>query len=1117
MTSTKRFSDHLQQTPAAKFIGRVGALAVALGVGGAIATSPGIAMADEPSSTSSSDSTASGSNSATTSSSTTEHSTVSASETNSPADDDAPVVHISGGVEKSQDGSQATDDKTPTGTDANGEAAESGESEELPSTEGPTTDSDDPNGSEEANDEAPHRKKDNRSPASTTAAETDAQRTAADTTSVSNESTAAEDSTTNDAAPEQPTPATTSTQEFTTQATATTFTAAAAQQPVVQQQSHITSLPGAIISLASDLINSALAAIVGPNPNAPADSPLLWGLLGWVRRQLSAQFVDETPTVDVAQTALALDDAHTGLPDDLERTIIASGLTEPTDMRFLPDGSILITEKGGAIRVFKNGQLQDQPLITIPTKTGGERGVTAVEVDPNFTSNHYIYVAYTGMDDHEKLSRLTVTGYTGGPGIDALSIDAGSEKILLASDQVAGNIHQGGGLAFGPDGKFYWSLGDNSNSSNSQNLSTIQGKILRFTINPDGTISTPVDNPFVNTQGANPLIYALGFRNPFRFVFTPNGTLLEGDVGGTAWEELNVVTRGANYGWPLAEGFCNNCGFANPIYAYPHTPLPEKAGAITAVMFYTGTQLGPEYQNRVFIADYTRDFIRVLTFDSNFTSLIDEHTFDDAAGTPIKLMEGPDGNIYQLNIYPGELSVIAPSGGNRAPTAVLTATPAYGKPAPLTVNFSSQGSSDPEGSQLSYTWNFGDNTTSTDPNPTHIYATNGTYVATLTVSDGEKTAQASQQIFVGNTAPSVQITTPVDESKYNAGNTISFSGTATDGEDGTLPDSAYRWTVVFHHADHIHPFADNIVGKTGSIEIPTDSSQVSNTWYEISLTVTDSKGLATTQSVEVRPNLVNVTYSANNPNVVFTIDGIPYQGSYSEQGVVGVKHVLGALSPQADGDNQLVFSRWSDGGAQQHTITTPGSDTGYSVTFDTFVPHATFDPGAILKQLQQNLSATIGLVGTALRSSAGAVVDVVTGLPGAVLDAVQHPTHFPSIVTGLIDDVRNAGAPVAHAITDVVTTTAKRAVAVATALTANVGPITHAIVDTPKGIGAALKDSASLLLTFLLRTDAQGFISGLKFAQQTIQGEIQHHVSNIVGSVADLQHDIVDALAIPLP
>ena len=89
-----------------------------------------------------------------------------------------------------------------------------------------------------------------------------------------------------------------------------------------------------------------------------------------------------------------------------------------------------------------------------------------------------------------------------------------------------------------------------------------------------------------------------------------------GDVGGSLWEELDVVTPGANYGWPLAEGLCDGCGFVNPIYAYPHTPPPAQAGSITSVMVYTGSTFGPDYQNKVFIADYTLGWIKELTFDS---------------------------------------------------------------------------------------------------------------------------------------------------------------------------------------------------------------------------------------------------------------------------------------------------------------------------------------------------------------------------------------------------------------------------------------------------------------------------------------------------------------------
>ncbi len=493
-------------------------------------------------------------------------------------------------------------------------------------------------------------------------------------------------------------------------------------------------------------------------------------------------------------------------------------------------------------------------------------------------------------------------------------------------------MHHGNAMLFGPDGKLYWATGDNSENTTAQDLSSIHGKILR--INPDGSI--PTDNPFYNTPGANKTVYAYGFRNPFRMTFTPTGELLVADVGDQAWEELNNVKAGFNYGWPSAEGNCDTCGYVDPVYSYAHTPAPARAGSITTVTVYTGSALGQEYQNKVFVSDYTLHWMKVLTFDSTYTSLISEQTFDSEAGTTVQLLQGPgtDQNLYQLNIYPGELYRIAPSGGNRAPTAVLTATPSYGA-SPLTVQFSSAGSSDPDaGTTLSYNWDLGDGTTSTETSPSHTFSTNGTYSVTLTVSDGEKTGQATQKIFAGDTPPQIVTITPVSGSKYNAGDVISFSATATDAEDNTLPDSAYKWTVVFHHADHIHPYLDNVVGPNGTVTLSTSEHNVDTTWYEITVTVTDSQGLSTTKSVDIRPNLVTLNFNSNDPNATYTIDGIPHKGSYTEQAVVGVVRVLDAPSPQNVTGGQLVFNSWSDGQTQQHTISTPGSNTTYTVNFD---------------------------------------------------------------------------------------------------------------------------------------------------------------------------------------
>jgi len=202
------------------------------------------------------------------------------------------------------------------------------------------------------------------------------------------------------------------------------------------------------------------------------------------------------------------------------------------------------------------------------------------------------------------------------------------------------------------------------------------------------------------------------------------------------------------------------------------------------------------------------------------------------------------------------------------------------------------------------------------------------------VSDGEKTGSATQRVVVGSTPPEVQITSPVTESKYNAGDTISFSATATDNEDATLPDSAYKWKVIFHHADHIHPYIENIVGPTGTVTLSTSEHNVSTTWYEISVTVTDSSGLSTTKSVEIKPNLVTLTFGSNEAGGVYTLDGVPHTGTYSETAVVGVIRSLNVASPQTVSGGQLIFNSWSDGLAQQHDISTPGTNTTYTVNFD---------------------------------------------------------------------------------------------------------------------------------------------------------------------------------------
>ncbi len=596
-------------------------------------------------------------------------------------------------------------------------------------------------------------------------------------------------------------------------------------------------------------------------------------------------------------------------PAEFEKTEVVDGLEDPTAFRFAPNGDIYIAEQAGAIRILRGSQLIT--IGSVATINDHEKGLLGIELDKNFATNRYLYASYTHADGFATLSRFTVTNDT---------LNMATETVFYKSDQVASIYHNANDIHHGPDNKIWWSIGDNLVTGNSQSLQSIHGKIARFDL--DG--SSANDNPWHGDGDKVDETYALGLRNPFRFTFLPNGKALVGDVGGAAWEEFNVVAPGANYGWPQVEGDCGSCGFANPVFAYPHDGLNS---AVSALAVYDGDTFPAQYDGVVFYGDYARQSIRYLTFDANYDSVLSDHTFDDDAGTVVDMHVGPDGSLYYLSIFQGTLFKVAPAGGNRAPVAQAAADPIAGL-APLTVGFSSAGSLDPDGTPLSYAWDFGDGATSTQANPSHTYSANGTYTATLAVSDGEKTHAATVPITVGNRLPTATIETPVVGTDYDAGDTISYSASATDPEDGALPPSAFSWKVSFHHAEHVHPYIPSTPGSSsGSFTIGRDASNEHNTWYRIELTVTDSGGLTTTTFRDVFPNLVNLTVQSNTPNGAFTINGNLYRAPYVHQEVVGVDHGVGVTSPQTIGGATYRFRGWSDGGAQTHTYRVPPTDS----------------------------------------------------------------------------------------------------------------------------------------------------------------------------------------------
>ena len=195
------------------------------------------------------------------------------------------------------------------------------------------------------------------------------------------------------------------------------------------------------------------------------------------------------------------------LPPGFTETLVAGDLVRPTAMAIAPDGRIFVCEQDGRLRVIRDGALLDDPFHTLSVNSFGERGLLGVAFDPNFASNHFLYVYYTTSSApiHNRVSRLTANGDVVVPG---------SELPILNLETLAATNHNGGAIHFGNDGKLYVAVGENAVPSNSQTLDNRLGKMLR--INANGTI--PTDNPFNATAtGLNKAIWALGLRNPFTF------------------------------------------------------------------------------------------------------------------------------------------------------------------------------------------------------------------------------------------------------------------------------------------------------------------------------------------------------------------------------------------------------------------------------------------------------------------------------------------------------------------------------------------------------------------------------------------------------------------------
>ncbi|WP_422924249.1 PQQ-dependent sugar dehydrogenase [Singulisphaera sp. PoT] len=335
----------------------------------------------------------------------------------------------------------------------------------------------------------------------------------------------------------------------------------------------------------------------------------------------------------------------TTLPSGFGEAVAATGLTEPTSMEFSPDGRLFVLEQTGNVELVRDDGTT-WTALHLNVDSQGERGLLGIAFDPNYASNHYVYLYYTNPNagaaswstgEHNQLSRFTVNDSN--PQQPVFTNEA---PILDWNSLSSATNHNGGAILFGADGMLYAGAGDNLQTFTqggntyraSQTLGNLLGKQLRIDVSAfnsgeatrdDTTVGhlIPSDNPFVGSAtGINQLIYAIGLRNPYTFAVQPGtGKIFINDVGEVTWEEINLSVAGANYGWSggNTDGFGQSPPgpgvYHNPLLAYNHSGGPANGGsAITGGTFYNPStaQFPGSYVGKYFYGDIGGNWIRVF-------------------------------------------------------------------------------------------------------------------------------------------------------------------------------------------------------------------------------------------------------------------------------------------------------------------------------------------------------------------------------------------------------------------------------------------------------------------------------------------------------------------------
>jgi cytochrome c len=641
---------------------------------------------------------------------------------------------------------------------------------------------------------------------------------------------------------------------------------------------------------------------------------------------------------------------------------------EPMGLTVLPNRQVLYSARTGQVRLNDPETGLNTIAAEFDIYQHDEEGVQSIAIDPNFQTNHWVYVYYSPPLDTPVDDPVTPVNEGDSPGFGQpedfapykgfiqlsrfkyrdKKIDMGTEQKILQVPVDRGICcHVGGHIDFDNQGNLYLSTGDDTNPFESDgfapidertnrnpafdaqrsaaNTNDLRGKVLRIRVQGNGSYTIPAGNLFApGTAKTRPEIYLMGLRNPFRIAVnrqnnelyvadyspdSPTANPLRGPAGTGKWF---VARKPGNYGWPYCAtdqlpyvdyDFATGVSAAPFDCAHPVNESPHNTGLtqLPAVqhpdVWYSyalsaefpeletggvGPMGGPAYHfdaknnsrtkwpeyydGMPLFYEWTRDYIKGFRLDANgklasIEPVLDSFIFDN----PMDMTFGPDGSLYTLEYGDGFFSENPEAQlartdfvrGGRSPVPKVSASPTSSPTAPLTVAFSSSGTSDPDGDSLTYQWDFDADGKfdSRMQNPTFTYRREGVFDATLKVTDPSgRWASASVKITIGNQPPVVELTTtPAPGQPFSFGQAVTFHVDVTDEQP--VDCSKVLVHYILGHDTHGHPLTDT-TGCDGTIQTSASGHDptVDNISAVFVAEYTDSGGLSDSDQVVLRQN-----------------------------------------------------------------------------------------------------------------------------------------------------------------------------------------------------------------------------------------------------------------------